>query len=674
MEHAYAQLLHLLAEHAGWALAAVFLAALLEAVAVIGTFVPGSTILFIAGALAGTGALNLGWLCMSAIAGAVLGDGISYWLGHRHRDTIACHWPFATHPAILESGRQYFARHGAISVVTARFFAPLRAIVPVVAGMLGMSPARFYTMNVLSALLWALAHILPGVVFGASLALAGAVSLRLVTVIAILALALWISTHAVRLVLDHARHWANASRAALTSWASRHDGAIGRAVMRMFDPHRPVMGSLAALTVLVVLAAAIFFGVFASVLSGAPLVHVDRSAYQYLQSIRSPWTDTMCSILSTLGTVPTLATLVAATTLLMAYERRWRAVAYWLSAVVFSQILILVIQLSVLRAAAGHAGITIDSFPSNHVAAAVTIYGFLAFLLIRRVSRIAGIAVAAVATGIVVAVAFAALYLGRYTLSDALGGAAFAAIWVAIAGLLGIWKHPEAPPSRPYLPVVFVAIVGASVAWQAKSSLLSRTASQAPPPAPVIVTEANWVDSVWKTFPCYRSDMAGDKREPITVQWAADPRQLEAQLARQGWIEGSGVSMRSLLSLVSPDVSAMDLPVLPKLNNGVPSTLVFTRSHGPPGERDVLRFWPTGYAVRQGHGKPPAPIWLGSLVHERLRRPSWPFNILRPDKRVTPLIASQGQPAGWRKLQVSSGMGCDSVPVDLLSLDPQDSR
>ena len=58
MEQAYVHLLHLLGGHAGWTLAVVFLAAFLESVAVIGTFVPGSTAMFLAGALVGTGALN----------------------------------------------------------------------------------------------------------------------------------------------------------------------------------------------------------------------------------------------------------------------------------------------------------------------------------------------------------------------------------------------------------------------------------------------------------------------------------------------------------------------------------------------------------------------------------------------------------------------------------------
>ena len=79
---------------------------------------------------------------------------------------------------IFARGQAYFEKNGGKSVFLGRFLGPVRAIVPVIAGMSNMPPARFYTMNVLSALAWSTAHLLPGVLFGASLQVAGAVSSR----------------------------------------------------------------------------------------------------------------------------------------------------------------------------------------------------------------------------------------------------------------------------------------------------------------------------------------------------------------------------------------------------------------------------------------------------------------------------------------------------------------
>ncbi|WP_144162012.1 bifunctional DedA family/phosphatase PAP2 family protein [Paraburkholderia sp. BCC1885] len=666
MEHAYLHLLHLLGGHAQWTLAVVFLAAFLESVAVIGTFVPGSTAMFLAGALVGTGALNLGWLFACALAGAVAGDGLSYWLGRRHRDKLVQLWPFCTHPQILQAGHQYFASHGARSVVFARFIAPLRAIVPVIAGMLGMSPVRFYAMNVLSALLWAPAHILPGVVFGASLQLAGAVSFRLVAVIAILAAIGWLSFRAMELVVSRAQAWTNASRLELIAWARCHHGRRAAFLLQVLNPERPAMGIVAVISVLVLLFAGLFFGLLKGVANGDPLVQVDLSVYRFLQSIHSTWADSLISGLSTLGSVPTLGAVVVTVIIWMTYERRWLAIAYWLAAVAFSQLLIFAIQLAVRRAPPGYGGFDVYAFPSNHVAASAIVYGFLAFLLARRVGKIQGILTTTLSTVIVVAVAFAGLYFGRFSFSDAVGGAAFAAIWVAVVSLTAVWRNPATPSSREFMPAVMLLVICASAAPQVVLSRSTSESSNVARRPVVVVSEAQWTDTLWKTFACYRSDMSGDRREPITVQWAASREQIEAQLSRRGWIEGTQFSARALLSLVAPDPDATALPVLPKLNNGEPSALVFTRGREARDERDVLRFWSTDYAVQRKSDMPAAPIWLGSLVHEHMRRPSWPFNVLRPDRQIDPLISVQGEASGWRELEVSSSAGCEGVRVTLV--------
>jgi membrane protein DedA with SNARE-associated domain len=667
MEYAYLHLLHLLGGHANWTLAVVFLAAFLEAVAVIGTFVPGSTAMFLAGALAGTGSLNLGWLFVCALAGAIAGDGMSYWFGRRYRGMIVQLWPFRTHPKILEVGKQYFVAHGARSVVFARFIAPVRAIVPVIAGMLGMTPIRFYVMNVVSALLWAPAHILPGVVFGASLQIAGAVSFRLVAVIAILAALGWLSFRVTRIVLWRARAWTIVSRHKLFSWACRYEGRAARLVVRVLDPERAAMGLVAAISVLVLLFATVFFSVFKDVASGDPLVQIDVSVYRFLQSIHSSWADTVISGLATLGSVPTLAALVITVMIWMTYDRRWISVAYWLVAAAFSQLLIFAIQLSLQRAPPNHAGADVYAFPSNHVAASAIVYGFLAFVLARRVGKFQSVLVATLSTMIVVAVAFAGLYFGRFSFSDAVGGAAFSAIWVAVVALTAVWRHPQRPASHPFMPAVVLLVIAASVATQISLNPRANVPSSQQRPPLTVITEAQWTDSVWKTFACYRSDLAGDRREPITVQWSASLEQIEAQLTSRGWIEGTQFSARSLLTLIAPDPAASALPVLPKLDNGQPSVLVFTRAREGRDERDVLRFWPTDYAVERAHGAPAVPIWLGSLVHERLRRPSWPFNMLRPDKQIDPLISVEGKGTGaWRELEVSNSVGCEGTRVTLI--------
>jgi len=78
-------LIDFLSQHPALALGVVFAAALLESVAVIGTVIPGSSVVFAAGILIGLQALDLWGVAEVAVIGAVLGDGFSYWLGHRYQ-------------------------------------------------------------------------------------------------------------------------------------------------------------------------------------------------------------------------------------------------------------------------------------------------------------------------------------------------------------------------------------------------------------------------------------------------------------------------------------------------------------------------------------------------------------------------------------------------------------
>jgi membrane protein DedA with SNARE-associated domain len=149
--------------HAGLAYLTLFLAALLEAVPVVGGVIPGSTIIFALSALVPGGELRLEWVLVAAAAGALIGDGSAFWLGHRSQREILNAWPLANYPRVVAQSEAFFHRWGALAVFFARFVPPIRAFVPVTAGALGMSPPMFYAVNIPAILLWAPAHVLPGV-------------------------------------------------------------------------------------------------------------------------------------------------------------------------------------------------------------------------------------------------------------------------------------------------------------------------------------------------------------------------------------------------------------------------------------------------------------------------------------------------------------------------------
>ena len=156
-----------------------------EAIPVVGTVVPGSTLVIAISALATSADVNPWMLLVSAFAGAVAGDGFSYWLGwHYHREILNS-WPINRYPQFIVRSERFVKKYGLASVFLARFTAIIRAFVPLIAGILRMSPSQFYAANILSALVWSPAHVFPGVLLAIALQFAGtSLQQRIILVIA----------------------------------------------------------------------------------------------------------------------------------------------------------------------------------------------------------------------------------------------------------------------------------------------------------------------------------------------------------------------------------------------------------------------------------------------------------------------------------------------------------
>jgi len=144
-----------IAAHANWAAAIMFITAFGESFAFFSLLFPGTTLLIAAGTLLPGGTLPYGPVLIGAVLGATLGDTVSYWIGRRFGDGMAKVWPFSRHPDLLPNGIRFFARHGGKSVFIGRFFGPLRAVIPLAAGLMQMPRGWFWLANVTSALVWA---------------------------------------------------------------------------------------------------------------------------------------------------------------------------------------------------------------------------------------------------------------------------------------------------------------------------------------------------------------------------------------------------------------------------------------------------------------------------------------------------------------------------------------
>jgi membrane protein DedA with SNARE-associated domain len=183
---------------------AVFAIAAGESLLLVGWLLPGAVMMFMLGALIALDQLPLLTTLIAATAGAIAGDLASFLIGRHLGPQLGQRWPLNRHPQALARGVELTRRHGGMAVVTGRFIGPLRPLVPAVAGMLAMPPARFLLWNSLSAVVWAPAYLLPGWLAGASLELAselaGRLTLLLLATATTLTLLIWLSQRLYRLI------------------------------------------------------------------------------------------------------------------------------------------------------------------------------------------------------------------------------------------------------------------------------------------------------------------------------------------------------------------------------------------------------------------------------------------------------------------------------------------
>lgn len=165
--HLDRHLAELVTSYGAWVYALLFLIIFCETGLVVTPFLPGDSLLFVAGTLAGAALLDPHLLALTLIIAAILGDTVNYWIGRR------------LGPAVFESNRsrlfkrehllrteRFYEKHGGKTVVIARFIPIIRTFAPFVAGIGCMVYGRFIRFNIMGAIAWVVLFVYGGYLFG----------------------------------------------------------------------------------------------------------------------------------------------------------------------------------------------------------------------------------------------------------------------------------------------------------------------------------------------------------------------------------------------------------------------------------------------------------------------------------------------------------------------------
>ena len=160
-------LANLLLLHGAWVYLLLFLIVYCETGLVVTPFLPGDSLLFVAGTLWAAAGLNVHALAALLIAAAVLGNTSNYWIG-RYLGPKVFHWEDSRwfNRKALDRTHEFYQRHGGKTIVITRFVSIIRTFAPFVAGVGGMTHARFQLFNIAGGVLWVASLLYAGFFLG----------------------------------------------------------------------------------------------------------------------------------------------------------------------------------------------------------------------------------------------------------------------------------------------------------------------------------------------------------------------------------------------------------------------------------------------------------------------------------------------------------------------------
>jgi len=433
-----------------WTYLLIAVLSFLETGAFVGLLVPGETALLVAGAVAGQGVINVYLLIAIAWVSAVLGDTVSFYLGHRlgrsfvleHGDRVGI-----TEERYVKV-EDYFEKHGGKTVLIGRFLGLVRALSPFVAGSSGMRYRAFVPYSILGAGLQVTLHIMAGYIFARSIEAAaqyvGLVALIIGTIIVVSVIAvisvrfLKVPENRVRLVEGMER---NRVLAPLVSLGRRLRPQWDWLVARL-TPGGTFGLEVTTLCAIIAVSAFIVIAYTEIILGNGGPTPGDTTAFDIVDRFRTGWFIDVARFITDLGSTPVILVLTVITGTILYAARRYAELAVLLLSTVAIYVGVDLLKEGVdrPRPTGGLTGFSSASFPSGHAAHSV-FYVWLAVTIAVRLRPDMVRKTALVLSGIAVTalVGLSRVYLGVHYLSDvntgwALGAFCFA--FFAVAALL----------------------------------------------------------------------------------------------------------------------------------------------------------------------------------------------------------------------------------------------
>lgn len=426
----------------------LLLTSLAESLPFVGLIVPGTIFLGFFGFLSSQGYLDIGDLIWFAAIGAILGDGVSYYLGTKgvrffgNKNTIL-------KKSYLNKGEDFFKKYGNKSVFFGRFIGPLRPLVPFIAGLSRMDKKIFLFWDVISAILWSTSFLFLGYFFGNALTIIEVWSTRAGIFLALL----FFSIVFIRIVVRKIRQFFIPQKAIVLSlqealapnpevkqFINKHSSFF-KFLQKRFDKKKFTGLPLTFLGISFVYIFSLALGIIEDIITSDQIVFVDVKVANLLPVFRNVLLIKTFFWITLLGNWQIVVVFAAiASCIFIMWKKKSYVMPLWVT-LAGSELFVFLGKLAFHRPRPNVA-IYIEnsfSFPSGHAAIAVAFYGFMAYILFRNAKLWRNkINILFFGLIIIFAIGFSRLYLGVHFLSDVWGGYLLGLLWLIIG--VGIFE------------------------------------------------------------------------------------------------------------------------------------------------------------------------------------------------------------------------------------------
>jgi membrane protein DedA with SNARE-associated domain/membrane-associated phospholipid phosphatase len=632
--------------HAEWGGVAAFVVALAESLALIGTIIPGSVTMTAIGVLVGSGILPLYSTLLFAISGAVFGDSLSYAGGFYFKQRIQRMWPFRTHPQWLEHGKRFFERHGGTSVFLGRFIGPIRAMIPVIAGMLHMPPSRFFPVDILAAACWAPVYLLPGYLVGlASTALPADIATKLILLVMGLLVLFWLLAWIIKrcsaYTTYHIDRWLN------YLWNKMLRSKKWRWCCRLLrDDYKPRHHGQFVLAFVVLIGATLSIILTLNVAFHGPLIDFNMRFYHLVRGFRNHYIDQLMIVISTLGQK---AVLIPCTVIIagwLYFAKKTRAAWHLIFAVAISAGIALFIRH--LFHSPRPEGITFikpsSSFPSGHVTLSTAFFGFTAWLLCLRKPRYKKY-IYPVAFIIILLVALSRLYLGDHWLTDTIGGFLISLTCIVLVAIAYQNKRETSPHTMALLIITLGSVFIVGSIYTKLTFTEQMTNTQPVWLIRLMETDAWWHQNTPK-LPIYRYSRLGQPAEFLNLQWMGNLTIIHHHLRSHGWFDLYGPPAKQLVKKLIKEKIIRRLDLIPALFEDQHPALVMFKQIKPHEPAIIIRLWPAHVVLQPQY----LPLWIGSIHYMRPNKHLF-FHLsyrLLPEDQIQAILEASLEKELWK--------------------------